>query len=203
MNNSNFLNHNPGRIILRGDDLPALLLGSTFIDLRKVGENCRSNGLSIEFYQEIGANTFRSQSRFFVGRDFSNPENLADVLSEGVDYRIELCQCIPELDNAHSDRELNKLVDSFNRGEPELHNGIPTYRPTINRGEVVPTIPNFRVYRFELRPPFTEQFILQTHKDPTIRGLYSLLLRFVRFHDKYVPETIQAITDSFLKERPY
>tara|TARA_Y100000310_G_C20582708_1_gene763812 strand:- start:604 stop:1209 length:606 start_codon:yes stop_codon:yes gene_type:complete len=190
--NNSRLNHNPSRIILRGDELPSLLLGSTFIDLRRVSELCRENSFDIEFYQQrMGDEDIPyTPSRFFVGRDSTQTDQ--DILDDGFDYRVELCECMPELSDLDS-RQLETFVETLARNESNHYGGHGGNFP----GEVVRTTPSFRIYRFETRPPFSETFIRETHRGDVSNPhrLSNLLYRYIGLHDSNLSERLRATTD--------
>ena len=185
----NRVNHNPRRIVLRGGDLPALLMGSTFIDLRGIAENCREHGLEIEFYQQRGVQgNFNAPSRFFIGRDSS--EISRDVLEDGFDYRIELCECMPELRHMHNPDELQRFARNLRRGEPREGTCYED-----GAGEFISSSPSFRIYRFEMRPPFSEVFIREAHGGEAAQCLSSLIQRYVLHHDRDLPRNVRYATD--------
>jgi hypothetical protein len=189
--NGNYFNHNPDRLALRGEDLPALLLGATFIDLRTISRWCRGSGLAIEFYQQMHPHR-QLPSRFFVGRDYTDFD--ANSLPEGMDYRIELCESIPE----HQRESLQRMAELCRNAE----GGISSNEDE----ETVITLPEFRIYRFEPRPPFSEEFICRAGNNRSCGApqnvLHNLIMRFVQYHDLDVPgsEIVRAET-GFLYER--
>jgi hypothetical protein len=178
-----YINSNPERIMLRGDELPCLLLGSAFLNLRNVGKICADNGVPIEFYQQRGGpRDYHTRSRFFIGRDSTQqrPE-------DNIDYRIELCQCMPEMRKAmfYSQEEIRELGNSsFQRRE----------HPNSWSGDVALTTPSFRVYRYDTVPPFTEEFITETHDSRAPNALAYIMIRFARYRNRDFPERIRALT---------
>ena len=170
---------NDRRMVLRGDTLPSLLIGSTLIDLRATARTCMEEyNLSIELYQQINSHG-NGRTRTFLGRDFSQPTETA---SAGVDYRIEICQCIPNIINVphRNDRELGMYVREFtSRREMNVAS-----RGT-GAGVDVRTVPSFRIYEFETRPPFGESFVREVHQSSNvIPPLAHILAYYLRFSDR-------------------
>ena len=170
---------NNERLVFRGDQLPSLCIGSTLIDLRATARTCLEEyGLPIELYQQRNDHG-NSRTRTFLGRDFSHP---AETVTEGVDYRIEICQCIPEITDARcrDDHELGRYVrESTSRRERNISS-----RAT-DVGIDVRTVPSFRIYQFETRPPFGESFIREIHQSSNvIPPLAHILGYYLRFSDR-------------------
>jgi len=169
------------RNVRRGDELPCLLIGSTLIDLRATARACMNEyNLPIEFYQQRERNFEGNvRTRNFIGRDFSQP---AQTPNEGIDYRIEICQCIPEITDAgyRDDRELGRYVRDLTRHSEETVGGRST-----DVGIDVRTVPSLRVYEFQTRPPFDQRFIRETHEQSNM-GFFlpHVIGYYLRFSDR-------------------
>ena len=169
------------RNVRRGDELPCLLIGSTLIDLRATARTCMDEySLPIEFYQQRERNFEGNvRTRNFIGRDFSQP---AQTPNEGIDYRIEICQCIPEITDAmyRDDRELGRYIRDLTRHPEETVGGRST-----DVGIDVRTVPSLRVYEFQTRPPFDQRFIRETHEQSNM-GFFlpHVIGYYLRFSDR-------------------
>ncbi len=156
---------NPTNLVLRGENLPSLLIGGTFVDLRRIGRLCDSAGLPLEFYLLNGCDQhYDTPGRFFLGRDARIPNE--EVAKEGVDCRIEICECLPIRRSKLGD--VDATYDTH--GNP-CWSDIPS--PVI-------TQPQYRIYRFDTRPPFAERLIAHTEISLSEQGLADLLIRFVQ-----------------------
>ncbi len=168
-----------------GDALPCLLIGSTLIDLRVTARTCMDEySLPIEFYQQRERNFEGNvRTRNFIGRDFSQP---VQTPNEGIDYRIEICQCIPEITDAihRDDRELGRYVRDLTRHPEENVSSRST-----DVGIDVRTVPSLRVYQFQTRPPFDQRFIRETHEQSNM-GFFlpHVIGYYLRFSDRSIED---------------
>ena len=181
----NKMNSLTERNVRIGDALPCLLIGSTLIDLRATARTCMDEyNLPIEFYQQRERNFEGNvRTRNFIGRDFSQP---AQTPNEGIDYRIEICQCIPEITYAmhRDDRELGRYVRDLTRHSEENVSSRST-----DVGIDVRTVPSIRVYQFQTRPPFDQRFIRETHEQSNmIYFLGHILGYYLRFSDRSIED---------------
>ena len=134
------------RRVMRGEELPTLLLGNTLIDLGQVRSYCNHHDLQIEFYEEPDSD-WHLPSRFFIGRDYgAEPE----MFQRERDYRVELTTIVPELLR-------HRMVETSEFRREEGINDLGS--------GMVNAIPSFRLYEIALRPPFTERFLLRTERE--------------------------------------
>lgn len=84
------------------EEMPYLLFGSSFMDLRFANKLAEEKGLFLEFYSQTAQRKqYNSDERYFIGRDFRRGD-LSDVFLRGRDFRIELLQTVRYDDERHN-----------------------------------------------------------------------------------------------------
>jgi hypothetical protein len=156
--------------ILRGDELPTLLVGQHLLDLRTVGEHCKDQDLHIALYVQNDQKD-TGFARYLLGRDHE-VERTWKPIYPGYEFHIELCE--QKVGTFHE----NELMYDVNK---DFGTGGTSPDATLTRLSC-------RLYRQMLRPPYEEHFVDTINNSNVGHREYKLsavLLRYIRYENDH------------------